>query len=122
MQLYLREGELQFSVYRGDWANDVPKGKGTFYNHSTSLLIHGPFSYHGIIDTVSSAADLRLYYPTGDTYEGQLYRNQRHGRGRLFYANGDHYEGSWLGDRRNGSGKLTVQAELVTIDGLFSED
>ena len=118
----MREGELKFSVYRGDWVNDLPKGKGTFYNHSTSTLMHGPFSDLGITDTMSSGADFRLHYPTGDTYEGQLYRNQRHGRGRLFYANGDQYDGSWLGDRRNGSGRLTVQAESVTIDGLFSED
>jgi hypothetical protein len=102
--------------------NDVPKGKGTFYNHSTTLLMHGLFSNHGIIETMSSGGDFRLHYPTGDTYEGQLYRNQRHGRGRMFYANGDFFDGSWLGDRRNGAGKLMVHAELVTIDGLFSED
>jgi hypothetical protein len=122
MILYLGSGDLQFSVYKGEWAADRPQGKGIFYHNSKSgIIIEGTFIDHGKTET-QRLTDFKILYPSGDVYEGTMQNNRRNGKGRLFYPNGDLYEGEWLDDRRNGPGKLSVKKEDAVIEGLFSDD
>ena len=68
----MRSGDLQFSVYKGDWISDQPQGKGIFYHHShKGLIISGSFTDHGQTDN-RGPGDFKVRYPSGDVYEGVM--------------------------------------------------
>jgi hypothetical protein len=39
-----------------------------------------------------------MKYFNGEIYEGEFYRNQRHGEGKLILANKSSYTGTWFAD------------------------
>lgn len=47
----------------------------------------------------------KIEYPSGETYEGNLIDQKRHGFGIYKFKNGDQYIGDWLNDKPNGKGK-----------------
>lgn len=50
------------------------------------------------------------FYDDGSKYEGEWFRNMRHGRGKMLYKSGDVYEGEWELDKRSGAGVLFLGA------------
>lgn len=114
--------------YEGEWRQGRKHGKGTFWvkrGGKLSKLYTG--DWHGDEKHVRAAArwpaladmltrrvraqGLGIYfYEDGSKYEGEWFRNVRHGRGKLVYANGDVYEGDWDADKRSGPGVLALGA------------
>jgi antitoxin component YwqK of YwqJK toxin-antitoxin module len=45
-----------------------------------------------------------IIYRNGDKYEGELYKDKRHGIGENRYQNGNIYKGSYANDKKNGIG------------------
>ena len=78
----IREGEGTFEnlygKYIGNWANDVPCGKGVRRNSS------------------------------GDRYEGDYENGKRHGKGVYTWFNGDKFNGQWKDGFMHGNGKVRV--------------
>jgi hypothetical protein len=118
MQLYLEDGPMFLSVYRGDWVDDQSNGKGALYDHEKQIIICGVFK-KGEPDCLLTPLEFQVRYSNGDIYEGFLLKLLRHGKGKMYYANGDRYEGEWRQNRREGQGKMFIEAEQWTIQGLF---
>ena len=48
IQLFM-DKNCRFDVYRGDWSDDKPNGKGTFFYQSSGIIIEGLFK-EGSVD------------------------------------------------------------------------
>ncbi len=59
-------------------------------------------------------------YPDGTVYEGDLYRNRRHGQGKYVAADKTVYEGSWVDDKKHGPGKQT-SADGRVLEGEWRD-
>lgn len=68
-------------VYKGEWVDDVPNGRGVLYRHSDKYFLEGHFK-DGIPD---SNGNCRIRYSNGDAYEGSISHSKRHGKGKLYY-------------------------------------
>lgn len=112
------ESEHLHDVYKGEWNDDKPSGKGIYYQHSLSLITEGTFK-DGKLDTQGF---VRIRYPNGNVYEGYLQSNKKNGKGKLYYSNGDVYEGEWVNNKREGSGNFYIKSEDTTIEGHFNND
>lgn len=112
------KSERKFDVYKGEWSEDLPNGKGILYHNSSGLITEGPFK-EGVLD---SHGNFKIRYPNGDVYEGSMLNHKKSGKGKLFYANGDLYEGEWVSNKREGAGKFYIKSEDMTIDGVFKND
>ena len=71
--------------YDGQWVADLPSGDGRLVCDPPPL-------------------------GSGEVYEGQWLRGERHGTGTCFYLNGDCYVGDWRHGRRQGTGSLAHTA------------
>lgn len=47
----------------------------------------------------------RIMYPNGSSYEGEINRFFRSGKGTYSYPNGDVYKGSWKNNLKDGYGE-----------------
>ena len=54
-------------------------------------------------------------YDNGDTYQGELVKGKRHGKGKYTFINGDTYQGGFVNDIRHGKGIYTW------VNGDFEE-
>lgn len=54
-------------------------------------------------------------YDNGDTYQGELVKGKRHGKGKYTFINGDTFEGGFINDIRHGKGIYTW------VNGDFEE-
>ncbi len=62
-------------------------------------------------------------YPNGDTYQGEMVKDQRQGKGTYVeHATGNTYEGDWVRDLRHGKGILTTGASDFLYDGDWVHD
>ena len=112
------EQSCKFDVYKGDWADDKPNGKGVYVYQYSGIIIEGMFK-DGQLDGQGMA---KIRYVNGDIYEGGVANSKRHGRGKLYYQNGDYYEGDWAANKKEGKGKFYIKAEDLTIEGTFLND
>ena len=55
-----------YDVYKGEWLDDEPQGKGMYYYHQSKIIIEGIFS-NGI---PLSTGFYRIKYENGEVYEG----------------------------------------------------
>lgn len=76
-------------IYKGDWRDDKFNGSGTFYSPPGELF-EGNFRDGKIAD-----GRVKIYYPCGNYYEGDLRGGLRNGKGVIYYSNGDQYDGEW---------------------------
>eukprot|EP00347_Sterkiella_histriomuscorum_P005372 403356865 len=118
IQLYMQP-DKKFDVYRGEWNEDKPQGKGIYYHHHSHLIIEGSFK-DGKPD--HQQGNFKIRYENGDVYEGNMLAKKKSGKGKLYYINGDIYEGEWLLDKREGKGKFYIKSEDIQIDGQFVND
>jgi hypothetical protein len=109
--------------YNGQWMNDQQHGQGTFISPSGHLKITGQFTNnfaHGkctliktiTLDFSSTLSESPIPATTfTSTYNGHLYRNKYHGKGKMVYPNGDTFKGNWVDGIRSGEGRLVTKAE-----------
>lgn len=62
-----------------------------------------------------------ITYLNGDTYEGQLEHNQRHGYGKFVSNDGYIYQGEWLNDSMHGSGTMYYDTGDI-YNGRFQDN
>ena len=58
----------------------------------------------------------------GESYEGEFYLDEFHGKGIYRYKNGEVYEGDWAAGKRSGFGKLTGPDGKVKYQGEWSNN
>ena len=58
----------------------------------------------------------------GETYDGEFYLDEFHGKGTYRFKNGDVYEGDWAAGKRNGFGKLTGTDGKVKYQGEWKDN
>ena len=58
----------------------------------------------------------------GESYEGEFYLDEFHGKGLYRYKNGEVYEGDWAAGKRSGFGKLTGPDGKVKYQGEWSNN
>jgi len=80
--------------------------------HVGTWKAHDGKVYEGTIvtnhfDVAAFNGYLKLTLPSGEVYEGEHIRGQRHGVGRCTYADGASYEGFWFRGKRRGFGCYT---------------
>ena len=63
----------------------------------------------------------KLTYNNGDTYEGEVVNDLRHGKGKHVCSTGDAYDGSWRFDKRDGKGSM-VFASGLRYEGQWKDD
>ena len=63
----------------------------------------------------------RLDYTNGDSYEGEVVANRRHGKGVHRCSSGDFYDGEWYNDKRHGFGTMHFVRGL-RYEGEWKED
>lgn len=61
----------------------------------------------------------KLIWENGDTFDGGLLKNQRHGKGQFVWANGQIYDGEWVNDKPVGQAKMRF-ANGNQYEGLVS--
>ena len=93
-KLYYRDG----SVYKGDYKDDVPNGKGV-YTYS------GGSSYEGEFKNGKREGYGIYRFPDGQRYEGEFKGGKYHGRGVLYFASGAIKKGIWENDVYIGTGE-----------------
>ena len=98
-----------YDVFRGEWNDDKPNGKGTYYYHNLQTFIEGPFK-DGQPD---SQGNFKIRYGNGDVYEGGMLNRKKSGKGKLYYSNGDLYEGEFIYDKKEGKGKFYIKSEDI---------
>ena len=63
----------------------------------------------------------KIVWASGDVYEGDLVKGQRHGKGLFVWANGQSYNGQWVNDKALGQGSVKFadgnQYEGSVLDG-----
>src|SRR5271170_6867410 len=69
----------------------------------------------------------QVWYPNGDNYNGQFYRNGNgvavpQGYGTMKYVNGDKYTGQFWENRRHGEGQYFTAARQRTYNGQFQNE
>jgi cell division GTPase FtsZ len=62
-------------------------------------------------DRAASRVIVRLSYPDGSSYEGEMLDGKEHGKGRRVYANGSWYAGSFENGLRHGWGVAVTGSE-----------
>jgi hypothetical protein len=55
-------------------------------------------------DRAASRVIVRLTYPDGSSYEGEMLDGKEHGKGRRVYSNGSWFAGEWQHGLRHGWG------------------
>ena len=81
------------TFYIGQYQNNLPNGKGTFY------------------------------YPNGNIcYEGDFFNGFREGFGKYNYQDGSFYIGQWKNNLRNGKGTFYYPNGTIFYDGFFIND
>lgn len=85
-------------MYKGNWRNGMPDGKGKhiWYLERTNCHV----------------------YPSRHVYFGDWVEGKRHGIGKMVYPCGSTYEGRWKGGQRHGKGVFLNPAGAL-ITGLF---
>lgn len=63
-----------------------------------------------------------IVYPNGDTYEGTMRGDKRHGQGLLLHVNHDMYEGGFKDDMRHGEGTFTYNDNGDVYTGEYVND
>lgn len=59
--------------------------------------------YKGVFDQNEISGHGKQYYAwSNNTYEGQFYLGERHGRGKMIFCTGDVYNGDWSANRIEG--------------------
>ena len=69
-------------------------------------------------DRAASRVVVRMTFPDGSSYEGEVLDGAPHGIGRRVYANGSWYAGEWLNGQRQGWGVSQTGGERY--EGLWS--
>ena len=64
-------------------------------------------------EEVISKNKVKIVYPNGDVYEGEMKKGMMDGYGIYTYANGDVYEGEFKENKQDGYGKLTSPNKFV---------
>lgn len=88
-------------IYKGEWRNQQPEGKGTLESESQGYIYKGEFKEgmkhgRGIIN-----------WNEGTTYEGEFLNNHCDGLGKKEWYDGKSYEGSWKHGKMEGVGTFT---------------
>ena len=60
------ESDKKFNVYKGEWVDDQPNGKGIMYYYHTTIIMEGLYK-DGVPE---SGSNFKIRYPNGDIYEG----------------------------------------------------
>ena len=53
----------------------------------------------------------KMYYKTGDIYEGEFKNDLKDGKGKIIYNNGDIFIGEFKKDLKEGNGKMIYKNE-----------
>ena len=113
-----REGNGKFiykdgSYYIGQWKNNLPNGKGAFFNKNGKLIYEGNFvnkEFEGYG---------KLMIKNGDYYKGFFVRGSFQGQGEYFYKNGEKYSGDFLNGKKHGKGILYLKNGKEKYNGNF---
>jgi hypothetical protein len=95
------------SKYVGEYENDLRSGMGTFYEPTGDGNLRILYDGEWRNDAMQGQGDNRFVFENGDTYEGPMLDNMRHGEGTLKFADGSCYDGAFNNGVRQGFGRLT---------------
>ena len=90
-----------FSIYEGDWVNDMKQGVGRLETADTIFIYKGQF-----LNDVFNGDGIYKYGET--TYEGKFLNGVFHGKGKITYPDGKIYQGDWKDGKANGRGTATA--------------
>merc|ERR1711988_542633 len=96
-------GEMKFtdgSIYKGQWANDVQEGLGTWMSKD------GKSKYDGNWHLGLRYGQGTYTWTDGGSYSGGWVEDKREGKGTMKYPDGFVYEGEWKADRVCCSSKI----------------
>ena len=103
---------LQGNVYHGEWNENMEMdGYGKYYLKKEKVLVEGIWEKGEI-------KHARIYYSTGEFYEGDISNSIYNGKGKLIHENKDEYIGEFLDGEKSGQGKLTFN-DGVIYEGYF---
>ena len=81
------------SYYIGQFKNDMPNGKGIYYDKNGNIR-----------------------------YEGDFVNGKREGFGKIIDEDGNYYIGQFKGGLRNGRGKVYLPNGIMIYQGIFIND
>jgi hypothetical protein len=108
------DGEL---VYEGNMVDDLPHGKGKYFNPDTKETYDGDwlnFKREGMGTLLSESGE--------KIYEGEWKNDKYHGYGQYFLRGICRYEGAWEIGKRNGEGSAYDENGNVEYKGQFVDD
>lgn len=77
-------------IYQGSWYNDVPQGYGRY------IQFNGDYYIGGIRDGYPNGEGKLVFFKTKISYEGEMRRGMKHGKGVEIYPNGSKYIGNFF--------------------------
>ncbi|HOK49059.1 MAG TPA: hypothetical protein PLM18_02690, partial [Sedimentibacter sp.] len=98
-----------------DMEGSIDNPDENIIENETGLEGPGPINESDSQDAeeVISKNRVKVVYPNGDVYEGEMKNGMMDGYGLYTYANGDIYEGEFKDNKPNGHGKLTSPNKFV---------
>ena len=102
----------QGNIYYGEWNENMEMdGNGKYYLKKEKVLAEGLWEQ-------GELKKARIYYPTGEYYEGEISNSIYNGKGKFINENKDEYIGEFLDGEKNGQGKLNFN-DGTTYEGIF---
>ncbi len=102
------------------WYKAAPKkgNSSPFTNHNNNFYIREKSFISEISQQDTKSKNLNtnnnvnknnfIFLPFGDKYEGELYNNKPHGKGKYYSASGEIREGIFINGQLNGKGKMNL--------------
>lgn len=109
--------------YVGEWKNDKPNGKGTYYSLADDEF-KGDIFEGTFVDSAWTGYG-KYYFLADNEYEGDVLEGiftdgVMNGQGIYTWANGDNYKGNFKDDEFHGYGELTIVG-VETYKGNFNQ-
>ena len=105
----------QGNIYYGEWNEEFEMdGYGKYFLKNEKVLAEG-------IWEKGELKKARIYYPTGEFYEGEMANSCYNGNGKLININKDEYNGDFVDGEKCGQGKLIFDDGTV-YQGSFNKN
>ncbi len=104
-------------VYEGNMVDDLPNGKGKYFNPDTKETYDGDwmnFKRHGAGKLLNESGEV--------IYEGEWKNDKYHGYGQYFLRGVCRYEGGWEIGKRNGEGTAYDENGNIEYEGQWLDN
>ena len=119
------------------WYNGAPKKniESSFISNNNNYILnlynnkensfeldtlHQENKFKSVNETINKNKNY-IFLPFGDKYEGDLFNNKPHGKGKYFSSSGEIREGTFINGQLNGKGKMNL-SNGIYIEGNFIND